>query len=100
MAAVAFVVGLGAAIAVSVGIGRFYWKRRIGRWAGENGLRLLEFKGARFYEGPGAFRRSDNQFAFRVVVEDAAGHVRRGWLTFGSYWSFWPTGLAEVHWDR
>ena len=94
-----FVAGLGAAVLLALGIGRTYWKRRIGRWAHENGLTLLDFKGGRFYEGPRAFRRSDNQFAFRVVVEDASGHERTGWLTFGSYLSFWPTGPPDVRWD-
>jgi hypothetical protein len=96
---VLFVAGLGAAVLLMLGIGRTYWKRRIGRWADEHGLTLLEFKGARFYEGPRASWRSDSQFAFRVVVEDASGHVRTGWLAFGSYFSFWPTSSPDVHWD-
>jgi hypothetical protein len=33
------------------------------------------------------------------VVEDPSGHVRTGWLAFGSYLSFWPTGSPDVHWD-
>ena len=73
--------------------------RRVGRWAQEHGLTLLEFRGARFFEGPRALRRSDNQFAFHVVVEDASGRERTGWLTFGSYWSFWPTGRPEIRWE-
>ena len=93
------IAGLGAAILLALVGGRTYWRRRVTRWAGDNGLRLLEFSGARFYQGPRAFRRSDNQFAFRVVVEDASGGVRSGWLTFGSYWSFWPGGDPEVRWD-
>jgi hypothetical protein len=78
--------------------GKLYWKRRIRRWAAAEGLTLVEFRGARFYEGPRPFFRSDNRFAFRIVVEDGAGAVRSGWLTFGSYLSFWPTGRAEVRW--
>jgi hypothetical protein len=96
---VLFVAGLGAAALLMLGIGRSYWRRRVGRWAEEHGLTLLEFRGARFYEGPRPFLRSDNQFAFRVVVEDASGRVRTGWLTFGSYWSFWPTSSSEIQWD-
>lgn len=99
MPAAAFVVGIAAAIAVATRVGRAYWRRRVRAWADEQGLKLLEFTGARFFEGPRAFRRSDNQFAFWVVVEDRAGEVRRGWLTFGRYWSFWPTGRPEIGWE-
>ena len=88
-----------AAVLLMLGIGRTYWKRRIGRWSDEHDLTLLDFKGARFYEGPRASRRTDSQFAFRVVVEDASGRVRTGWLAFGSYLSFWPIRSPDVHWD-
>jgi len=96
---VLFLAGLGAAVLLALGIGRTYWKRRVARWAAEHEMRLLEFRGARFFEGPRAVRRSDGQFTFEVVVEDASGQVRTGWLTFGSYWSFWPTGDPEIRWD-
>jgi hypothetical protein len=36
-------------------------------------LRLLEFSGAPFWRGPRAWRRTDDQEDFRVVVEDAGG---------------------------
>lgn len=99
MTAVAFVVGLGAAILLATVFGRWYWNRRVARWAEEQGLKLLEFRGARFTEGPRAFLRTDSQFAFRVVVEDASGVTRGGWLSFGSCFSIWPTGSAEILWD-
>ena len=99
MTAVPFVVGLGAAIFLATVFGRWYWSRRVARWAEEQDLKLLEFRGARFYEGPRAFLRTDSQFAFRVVVEDAAGVVRTGRLSFGGYSSIWPTGSAEILWD-
>ena len=99
MTAVPFVVGLGAAILLATVFGRWYWNRRVARWAHEQGLKLLEFRGARFYERPRAFMRTDSQFAFRVVVEDASGIVRTGRLSFGGYLSIWPTGNAEIHWD-
>jgi hypothetical protein len=94
-----FAAGLVAALVLALVGGRSYWKRRVTRWARDNGLKLLEFSGSRFHEGPRAFRRSDSQFEFRVVVEDASGGVRSGWLTFGSYWSFWPAGDPEIRWD-
>jgi len=97
--AVPFVVGLAAAILLATGFGRWYWNRRVARWAEEQDLKLLECRGARFYEGPRAFLRTDSQFAFRVVVEDASGVVRTGRLSFGGYLSIWPTGSAEILWD-
>ena len=98
--AVPFVVGLGAAILLATVFGRWYWNRRVARWAEEQGLKLLEFRGARFHEGPRAFLRTDSQFAFRIVVEDASGVVRTGRLSFGGYLSIWPTGSAEIFWDN
>ena len=97
--AVAFVVGLGAAILLATFFGRWYWNRRVARWADEQGVKLLEFRGARLHEGPRALLRTDSQFALRVVVEDASGVVRTGRLSFGGYLSIWPTGSAEILWD-
>jgi hypothetical protein len=97
--AVPFVVGLGAAILLATVFGRWYWNRRVARWAEEQDLKLLECRGVRFYEGPRAFRRTESQFAFRVVVEDASGVVRTERLSFGGYVSIWPTRSAEILWD-
>jgi hypothetical protein len=94
-----FVAGLAAAILAATAFGRVYWDRRVQRWARDHGLRLVEFRGARLWEGPRAWRRSDSQYAFRVVVEDASGRVRTGRLTFGSYFSFWPVGQPEIRWE-
>ena len=99
VAAVPFVVGLGAVIVLATVFGRWYWARRVGRWADEHDLKLLEFRGARLHEGPRAFLRSESQFAFRVVVEDEGGVVRTGRLSFGGSLSIWPTGGPEIRWD-
>ena len=99
MTSVPFVVGLVAAILLATVFGRWYWNRRVARWAEEQDLKLLEFRGARFYEGPRAYLRTDSRFAFRVVVEDASRVVRTGRLSFGGYLSIWPTGSAEILWD-
>ena len=99
VAAVPFVVGLGAAFLLATVFGRWYWNRRVARWAEEQGLTLLESRGARFHEAPRALLRTDSQFAFRVVVEDEAGVVRSGRPSLGGYISIWPTGSAEIPWD-
>jgi hypothetical protein len=77
VAVILFVVGLGAAMLVMLGIGRVYWNRRVAKWADEHALTLVDFSGAGLFEGPRAFRRSDNQFAFRVVVEDVGSETNR-----------------------
>lgn len=56
-------------------------------WAEAEGLQLLDYRSARFYEGPGAFLRTDSQYAFRVTVRDVSGRLRHGWLAFGGFWS-------------
>jgi hypothetical protein len=91
--------GLVGAIVAATVFGRLYWDRRVARWAEEQGLELLEYRGARFNEGPRAFRRTDSQYAFRVTVRDGSGRVRHGWLTWGGYFSIWPTGPGDVSWD-
>ena len=79
--------------------GGAYWRRRIRRWAAEEDLELVDFRGAKFYEGPRRFLRSDGQFAFHVTVRDRRGVARRCWLAFGSTWSIWPTAPPEVVWE-
>ena len=46
MTAVVFLAGLGAAVLLMLGVGRAYWRRRVGTWARQNGLTLLELEGA------------------------------------------------------
>jgi len=80
--------------------GRIYSTRRIARWCDEQGLTLVEFRGAKFFEGPGAWFRSENQDAYRIVVRDRQGLTREGYLVFGTYWSGWPFSRAvRVKWD-
>ena len=79
--AVPVVIRPAIAILLATFFGRWYWNRRVVRWAEEQGLTLLEFRGARSYEGPRASVRTESRFAFRVVVEDASRVARTGWLS-------------------
>ena len=99
MTALLIVVGVAAAALATLVFGRWYWGRRIARWAREQGLTLVEYRGARFYEGPRAWLRAENEFAFQIVIRDGSGRERRGWLTFGSMGSVWPTSRASVRRD-
>lgn len=94
------VVGMAFAILLMIAWGKFYWKRRLNRWANERGYLLIEYQGAAFYEGPGALFRSENQSAFRVKVRKSDGQISYGWLVFGRFWNpFCPGELLEEKWD-
>ena len=51
-------------------LGHYYWSYRLNQWSADQGLKLVDFRGAKFYEGPSAWVRSDTQHVFRVQVED------------------------------
>lgn len=75
-------------------------RRKLSRWAQGEGMTLVDFRGAAFYEGPGRFARSDNQSVYRVEVRDRSGAIRSAWVTSGTYWGF-PLGdeITDVAWD-
>jgi hypothetical protein len=81
--------------------GHSYWEKRIRNWAFSEGLTLIEFRGAKFYEGPSALIRSENQQVFRATFADDKGQQREAWLTFGSYANpFTQTARpTQVRWD-
>ena len=78
---------------------RSYWRGKIAEWAQSQGLKLVTYRGAWFFEGPSKFLRSRNQAVFRVEVEDANGIRRTAWLQFGTFWGFgWGSPLTKVEW--
>jgi hypothetical protein len=80
-------------------LSRVYWKRRLTQWAGSQGMQLVSFRGARFYEGPSAWTRSRNQHLFRVVARDKDGLERSCWIMFGTFWGFtWGEPITQVEW--
>jgi hypothetical protein len=54
-------------------------RKRLEKWAGSEGFRLVDFRGAR-WDGPRAFRRHRWQHDYYITVEDSSGRIRRGWL--------------------
>jgi hypothetical protein len=94
-----FILGLAAVTLAAAAFGAWYVRRKIERWARTQGLRLLEFGGAPFWRGPRAWRRTDDQEDYRVVVEDAAGRRRSGWLLYTSRWRGLGPQEVEVRWD-
>jgi len=94
-----FLLGLTVVILAAAAFGEWYVQRKVERWARTRGLQLLEFSGAPFWRGPRAWRRNDDQEDYRVVVEDAAGRRRSGWLLYTSRWRGLGPQEVEVRWD-
>jgi hypothetical protein len=95
-----FFLGVAAAILASAAFGDCYVRRKLERWARDHGLRLLDFRGAPFWRGPRAWRRTDDQEDYRVVVADAAGRRKTGWLLYTSRWRGLGPQKVEIRWDN
>jgi hypothetical protein len=81
-------------------LGRAYGARRVSRWCEEQGYELIDWRGAKFFEGPRAWLRTENEDAYYIEVRDRQGLTRSGYLVFGSYWWPWPfVRKARVRWD-
>jgi hypothetical protein len=74
-------------------------RRRIQRWAAARQLRLIEFSTTPIWRGPRAWQRNRYQLDYRILVEDASGRRREGWLL--ENWPFLDLGRPdyEVLWD-
>jgi hypothetical protein len=94
------VLGVGAVTLASVVAGEWLARRKIQRWARSQGFHLLEFKGAPAWRGPRAWRRTENQEDYQVLVQDATGRRRRGWLLYTSPWHSLGAQHVEVRWDE
>jgi hypothetical protein len=57
-------------------------KGRLNDWAKSEGVTLISHRAARFYEGPGAWRRGEYQDTYRLEVRDGKGRVCLAWVTF------------------
>ena len=92
--------GIGLLCFIMLKLGHHYWSYRLNQWAVDQGLRLVDFRGAKFYEGPSAWVRSDSQHLFRVHVEDKQGRRRSAWVMFGTFWGFsLRLPVTRVIWD-
>ena len=71
----------------------------LGRWAQDNGYRIVEQSYRTFLKGPFFWTTSRGQTVYHVTVEDAQDHRRSGWVRCGG----WVLGLwsdkFEVRWD-
>ena len=89
---------------VILAIVAFTWHRSrsqsmLEQWAKENGLRILSSERRFWRRGPYFWGTSKGQDVYYVVVEDAAGQTRSGYVRVGS----WILGMlsynARVVWD-
>ena len=95
---VAAVMGAVLAFLVLLWWGRVYSARRIARWCKTEGYELVDWRGAKLFEGPNAWFRTDGQDAYYIEVLDRQGLTRGGYLVFGSPW--WPfSRRVRVKWD-
>jgi hypothetical protein len=93
--------GMIAFFIVVLMLANIYWKRRLTKWAEDQHLQLVSFRGAWFFEGPSAWTRSRNQHVFRVVTKDRDGLTRYCWIMFGTFWGFtWGEPITQVEWDN
>lgn len=68
-------------------------------WAQSHGYRIIEANYSHL-KGPFFWTSSRGQSVYRVVVEDANGQRRTGWVRCGSWlWGIW-SDTAEVRWDE
>jgi hypothetical protein len=86
------------AVGILLATGKVWSRWQLKRWCNSQGLELVTWQGAAFYEGPGAWVRSENQDAYRIEVRDRQGRTRTGWVVFGRYWAPW-SNKVRVEWD-
>lgn len=80
-------------------VGHWHWSRVISKWAIENQVELLDFRGSSFSESKKAFLASTDMHVMRIKVRDQSGRIRLGWLTYD--FRFWPfhSRRGVVYWD-
>jgi hypothetical protein len=69
------------------------------QWAAENGYRIVRQQYRNFFKGPFFWTSARGQTVYYVVVEDAAGNTRSGWVRCGSWWLGLLSDNVEVRWD-
>jgi hypothetical protein len=71
----------------------------IGRWAAENGYRLLGREYRWFRRGPFWWRTTDKMAVYHVTVEDREGRVRRAWVRCGGWFLGLFSDQVTVEWE-
>jgi hypothetical protein len=97
-----FIGGLVSFALIAIALSDTYWERKLREWAESQNLKLIKFRGSKFYEGPLAFKPfaelGRDRNAFRVLVEDGAGKQHEAWVTLSSTFPV-GYGVEDVAWD-
>lgn len=78
--------------------GKVWARRQVTRWCEREGYELVTWRGARFFEGPRAWFRTEDEDAYRVEVRDRHGVTRAGFVVFGTWWHPFSRKV-RVEWD-
>ena len=79
------------------------WRRRrsnslLQKWAAQYKYRITRQE-YHFVKGPFFWTSAKGQMIYYVVVEDANGNKRSGWVRCGSWWFGLLSDKVEVRWD-
>ncbi len=96
--------GLVMVLAVACAVGLYVMDRvrrreALFRWASMNGFRLLKFSQPIVEATPFPLTASKSQHVFKILVADAEGHERKGFVRLGSIWRGLSSPQAEVRWQ-
>src|SRR4051794_23681552 len=69
------------------------------RWTAQHGYRIISQQYRTFRRGPFFWSSTKGQTVYYVVLEDAAGVRRSGWVRCGSWWFGLLSDHVEVRWD-
>ena len=69
------------------------------QWAANNGYHIVRQDYRIFAKGPFFWTSTKGQTVYYVVVEDAAGARRSGWVRCGGWWLGLLSDHVEVRWD-
>jgi hypothetical protein len=69
------------------------------QWAARNGYHLIRQEYRTFFKGPFFWTSTKGQTVYYVVVEDARGNKRSGWVRCGGWWLGLLSDNVEVRWD-
>jgi hypothetical protein len=91
---------IGGGMLTMMWFSRLYWASKLREWAGKEGFRVVSFRGAKFKEGPQAWRQRRSERLFRIAIQDQMNARRAGWIVFAGIWGFRaPRPEAKVLWD-
>ena len=93
------VIGVGLLTVALFPVGTWFARRRLERWAYEEGYRLVAFKTLWFWQGPRAWRRGENHADYFVVAENRKRERRMGWVLYTWPWHGLGFKRTEVRWE-